>query len=204
MAKVKIDIEDLVVWALAKQCADVSRGSGIAQELRQLAGGATATDRLEQYLAVGTRVDGGGHSSQKVAPDAQRVAAAIDAMPIEAAALLVLAGRGMQSLDWGEEGIGHWVPVLDRKGRHKKRWQDTAQCRGLLGWEYSYQGYMPSDLDLIRIQYVVWWEALQALQLRLDGRLDGFQVTGPRRAAEPWNDAPRVIHYVSGESLDVM
>ena len=30
MARVKIDIEDLVVWALTKQHADVSRGSAIA------------------------------------------------------------------------------------------------------------------------------------------------------------------------------
>ncbi|WP_173087349.1 hypothetical protein [Devosia sp. 1635] len=204
MAKIKIDVEDLVVWALAKQHADVSRGSGIAQELRQLAGGATATDRLEAYLAVGSRIDGGGSSSHKVSPDAQRVAAVIDAMPIEAAALVVLAGRNMAPIEWGEEGIGRWVPVYDRKGRHKKRWQDPAQCRGLLGWEYEYEGYMPSGLDLVRLQYVVWWEALRDLQQRLSGRLQGFEATGPRRSAEPWNDKAPVIHYINVESLDVM
>lgn len=195
MAKTKIDVEDLVVWALAKQCADVSRGSGIAQELRQLAGGNSATGQLEGYLAVGSRIDGGGSSSHKVAPDAQTVAAAIDAMPIEAAALLVAAGRGMRAMEWGEEGIGYWVPTLDRKGRHKKRWQDPMQCRGLLGWEYDYHGHMPSDLDLIRMQYLTWWEALADLQRRLAGRLVTWDVVGPRRSAEPWNDAPRVVHY---------
>jgi hypothetical protein len=203
MAKVKIDIENLVVWALAKQHADVSRGSGIARELRQLAGGMSATERIEAYLSVGTRVDGGGSSSHKVSPDAQRAAAAIDALPIEAAALVVAAGRSMAPIEWGEDGIGQWVPVLDRKGNHKKRWQDPAQCRGLLGWEYTYQGYMPSDLDLIRMQYVTWWEALKDLQRRLQGRLVGWDVTGPSRSAEPWNDAPRVIHYVDLESVDV-
>jgi hypothetical protein len=203
VAKVKIDIENLVVWALAKQHADVSRGSGIARELRQLAGGMSATERVEAYLSMGTRVDGGGSSSHKVSPDAQRVAAAIDALPIEAAALVVAAGRSMAPIEWGEDGIGQWVPVLDRKGNHKKRWQDPAQCRGLLGWEYIYQGYMPSDLDLIRMQYVTWWEALKDLQRRLQGRLVGWDVTGPCRSAEPWNDAPRVIHYVGFESVDV-
>ena len=203
MAKVKIDVEDLVVWALSKQCADVSRGSGISRELRQLAGGFSATERLEAYLSVGSRIDGGGSSSHKVAPAAQAVAAAIDAMPIEAAALLVAAGRTMQSIDWGEEGIGRWVPVLDRKGRHKKRWQDPVQCRGLLGWEYEYQGHMPSELDLLRIQYITWWEALSDLKRRLDARLVGYEITGPRRSPEPWNDAPRVIHYPESESVDV-
>ena len=204
MAKAKSDIEDLVVWALSKQHADVSRGSGIARELRQLGGGMTATDRLEAYLTVGSRIDGGGNSSHKVSADAQRVAAAIDTLPIEAAALVVAAGRGMAPIEWGEEGVGRFVPVLDRKGKHKKRWQDATQCRGLLGWEYEYQGHMPSDLDLMRIQYVVWWQALKDLQEQLTGRLQGFDVTGPRRAAEPWNDAPRVIHRVDFESLDVM
>lgn len=203
MAKVKTDIENLVVWALAKQHADVSRGSGMERELHQLAGGLSATGRLEAYLSVGSRIDGGGSSSHKVSPDAQRVAAAIDVLPIEAAALVVAAGRGMRAIDWGEEGIGRWVPVKDRKGNHKKRWQDTAQCRGLLGWEYEYQGYMPSDLDLIRLTYMTWWEALKDLQRMLDGRLVGWDVTGPRRSAEPWNDAPRVIHAGDFESLDV-
>lgn len=204
MAKVKIDVEDLVVWALAKQCADVSRGSGMAQELRLLGGGLSATAALEGYLAVGSRIDGGGSSSHKVSPDAQRVAAAIDTLPIEAAALVVAAGRGMAPIDWGEEGIGQWVPVLDRKGKHRKRWQDASQCRGLLGWEYQYQGHMPSELDMIRMQYTVWWEALKDLQRQLEGRLTAWDVSGPRRSAEPWNDAPRVIHYGESESVDVM
>jgi hypothetical protein len=194
MPKVQIDIESLVVWALAKQKADVSRGSGIDQELRQLSGGRSATAALEAYLAIGSRIDGGGHSSHKVPVDATRVAGAIDRLPIEAAALVVLAGRGMRPIDWGEEGIGKWVPVLDRKGRHKKRWQDPVQCRGLIGFEYDYDGYMPDELDRIRTQYVVWIEALKYLRKELDGRLIGWEVTGPRRAAEPWNDAPRVIH----------
>jgi hypothetical protein len=196
MAKSKMDIEALVNWALAKQQADVSRGSGIARELKQLSGGRSATEALEAYMALGTRVDGGGRSSHKVPADANRVAAAIDQLPIEAAALVVLAGRTMSPIDWGEEGIGQWELVLDRKGRHKKRWQDPQQCRGLLGWDYEFKGYLPSDLDIIRLQYITWWEALVALQRRLDGRLVDVEVTGPRRAAEPWNDARRVVHRI--------
>lgn len=200
MIKAKTDIEDLVVWALAKQQADVSRGSGLREELRWLSGSISATGKLEAYLSVGSRIDGGGSSSHKVAPDAQRVAAAIDALPIEAAALVVAAGFSMAPMEWGEEGVGQFVPVLDRKGKHKKRWQDPAQCRGLLGWEYSYTGLMPSDVDLLRLKYLTWWEALRDLQGMLDGRLVGWDVTGPRRSAEPWNDAPRTIHYIDAEA----
>lgn len=130
MARAKIDIEDLVVWALVRQCANVNRGQGIIQELRQLSGGSvSATGALENYLSVGSRVDGGpGPSDHRTPPDAIRVAAAVDRLPIEAAALVVLATKS--TIDWAEEGVGHWEPVLDRKGKHRKLWQDTAQrCR---------------------------------------------------------------------------
>ena len=195
MARVKIDIEDLVVWALVRQCANVNRGQGIIQELRQLSGGSvSATGALENFLSVGGRIDGGpGPSDHRTPPDAIRVAAAVDRLPIEAAALVVLGTKS--SIDWGEEGVGHWVAVMDRKGKHKKVWQDKEQARGLLGWEWSWQGLLPSDIDQRRLEYWTWWHALDTLKGALEGRMMTWDITGPRRSPEPWNDAPVRIFY---------
>lgn len=202
MAKVKIDVEDLVVWALVRQCANVDRGEGIMQELRQLSGGgSTATAALERYLSVGSRIDGGpGPSDHRTPPDALKVAAAIDALPVEAAALVIMGSR--QPVQWGEEGVGQWVAVKDRRGNHRKLWQDVRQSRGLLGWDWQYEGLLPSDLDQMRLEYWTWWHALVDLRAALDGQLSAWEITGPRRQAEPWNGQPvRILHPVEGGVL---
>lgn len=202
MAKVKIDVEDLVVWALLRQCANVNRGQGIMQELRQLSGGSvSATGALEAYLSVGSRIDGGpGSSDHRTPADALKVAAAVDRLPESAAALVIVAGRTAHPIDWAEEGIGRWVAVKDRKGKHRKLWQDVSQSRGLLGWEWRWEGYTPDDLDFIRLQYWTWWHALIDLRAALEGQLTKWEVTGPRRSAEPWNDAPVVVHHAEDDA----
>lgn len=204
MAKVKIDIEDLVAWAVGQQSADVSRGDAMSQEMRHLTGGRVSpTGAVEAFMELGTYVDGGGHSRNKVPVDANKVAAAIDRLPIEAAALIVVAGRTGQPFDWAEEGLGQWMPVLDKHGKQQKLWQDAKRQRGLLGWGYKFEGHGPDDLDFIRVQYWAWWHALTELKGMLEGQLTKWEVTGPRRSAEPWNDAPRVIHHGHFESIDV-
>lgn len=197
MAKVKIDMEDLVAWALVRQCAKVNE-SRLTDEFALLSGGRTsATGAVEAYLALGTRIDGGGANDRRTPADAITVASAIDRLPGQAAALVVMAGRTGQAIDWGEDGVGKWVPVMDRRGRQKKIWQDVDQARGLLGWGWRFDGHTPDDLDYMRLQYWVWWNALIDLRAALEGRLDGWEITGPKRSAEPWNDQPvRILHPV--------
>lgn len=202
MAKIKIDVEDLVVWALVRQCANVDRGQGIMQELRQLSGGGiTATAALENYLSVGSRIDGGpGPSDHRTPADALKVAGAIDRLPVEAAALIVMATR--QSIDWGEEGVGQWIAVKDKRGKHRKIWQDIEQSRGLLGWDWKWEGLLPSEINEMRLAYWMWWHALVDLRDALDGRLTGWEIAGPRRAPEPWNEQPvRILHPVDDRAL---
>lgn len=57
------------------------------------------------------------------------------------------------------------------------------------------------------MEYWTWWHALETLKAALEGRMMTWDITGPRRSAEPWNDAARVIHWPAdeahAESVDV-
>lgn len=187
MPRTKIDVEALVTWALVRQAAHVNE-SRLSDEWRHLTGGTRSnTGAVEAFLQIGgVRIQGGGSTSVKTPADALTVVGAIDRLPVEAAALIVIAGRTGLPIGWAEEGVGGYVPVLDKRGRHKRRFADEANYRGVIGWEWQWEGLYPDQVDHERLQYMVWWEGLAALRVALDGRLTQWEITGPGRPMEPW------------------
>lgn len=194
MAKLKIDIEDLVVWALVKQAARVS-GRGFADEFRKLSGGSVSNaGAIEAFLSIGgVRIQGGGANDRRTPVDALTVSAAIDRLPVEAAMLIVMSARTGIAIDWGEEGVGHYEPVFNRKGKHRRRYADPhngRDLRGLEGWEWQWVGLWPDQVDAERMLYLTWWHGLVRLRVELEGQLQQWEATGPIRPAEPW-DIPK-------------
>jgi hypothetical protein len=199
MAKTKIDIEALVEWALVKQAARVNEDA-LSQEMQRLAGGGGDWLGVAQFLSMGgVRIAGGGANDRRTPADALTVATAIDRLPAAAAALMVIGARSGGRIGWAEEGVGRFEPVLNGKGKHKRRYEDQRQARGLLGWEWRWVGLYPDQVDFERLRYLTWWEAMVQLRVNLEGRLEQWEITGPARLAEPWNGAgaPVVLHAAS-------
>lgn len=199
LVREKRDIEWLVNWALEKQ--GVLRGS---------AGGGEAGGGGPAWMTLGTVISGGrgGGDGRWIHDDAMTLGQELLAMAADdrIAGLMALVKRhGMTGTrpDWGEEGCGRYVLVRKRGGKATRRYADKKYARGLMGFDFEFEGSTMEEIEHLMIQYVGWWEALGALRDRINPLLKSYEATGPRAPEAPWDEPGRVLHEVSNSSIEV-
>jgi len=189
-------IDKLLVWTYRLQKADVviGLGQGMLREEAELDGvewqgvsgcGCAAVERIER---LGVRVDGGGnYGLTKLHPDAETVHETLMRELERPMQIMVIehARRG-DPPEWTGL-LPRPYPILDGRGRAIReyaRWDknhDYGSCK--VDWvpELSW-------IEFINNIYLLWWEAVDALRLRLsaDGRLLAHEVRNPSVPKTPW------------------
>lgn len=180
-----LDVERLVTWALREQGLGWSAAGG----------------RDWGWQVLGTRVD----SSSWGAPppssdlctddDALLVRQAIERLPAEAAALVLVHGRTGTRPDWCEEGEGAWVQERDGQGRPRWDWADPINRTGEKRPRLVFEGLRPELVRFHRAQWTLWREGLIALVDPLNRAMERHEALPPTVAAAPW-DGPRpaILH----------
>ncbi|WEJ33875.1 hypothetical protein [Devosia sp. SD17-2] len=198
LVREKRDIEWLVNWALEKQ--GVLRG----------AGGGEAGGGGPAWMTLGTVISGGGGGSDGrwMHDDAMVIGQELLAMAGDErlTGLMALVKRyGMTGTrpDWGAEGCGRYVLVRKRGGKATRRYADQRQARGLMGFEFAFEGSTMEEIEHHMIQYAGWWEALGALRDRINPLMRAYEATGPRAPEAPWDAPERVLHEVSNSVVGV-
>jgi hypothetical protein len=189
MAKghIRVDIERLVTWALRDQ------GLGWS--------GKDSFDAASQLALLGTMVDTsstGSHPSIGLwtSDDAMLVKQAIEALPRDAAALVVRYGRTALRPEWGQEGVGQWEQEVDGAGRLRWEWDDPVNRKGNRRPRMVFVGEDPEIVEAERAEYDLWWLSLRALVEPLNRQLGEHVATGPAVSRAPWLDAKPVVHGV--------
>jgi len=191
----KRDIEWLVNWALEKQCIWSETGGGSSEP--------SGSTPLARMMAMGTTVQGGGGSFglRWSHPDATVIGNALNAMwgypdIAELVALVVQYGRQGKRPDWGKDGIGRYKLATKGNGKVLRRYADKRQQRGLMGFEFEFEGLTHEEVEAMMLAYAGWWEALGTLKERINPLMTKFEATGPAAPQWPWDHyADSVVHY---------
>jgi hypothetical protein len=195
-ARTPRDIEQIVIWSLVD--------NGLGGQFVESQGRVTWMDR-------GTRIDGGPSDRWSVPvpsvkhDDALRVVGAIERLPDEARALVVIHGRTNCQPDWVEEGVGQEVLKRNRRGQveyHYAREGDRHSAK--LEPKKLWEGETPERVRWFRARYGVWWAALEALVAPLNEVLEKFEATPPSSPAEPWvayGEGTKLADAMAGDSL---
>ena len=187
------DIEWLVNWALEKQGLghDLS-GRGIGPS-----GGGSA---------LGTKIDGGGHSNDGkwVHADAEIIARQLQLMSSDqrtslATGLVVRHGMIGTRPDWGGE-IGGYQLMRKGNGKAIRRYEDQTRLRGLLGFHWEWIGPSVDDVEKTMLEYAAWHAALVDLREAINPAMVKYVARGPAAPANPWDEVERTILYPSGAS----
>jgi hypothetical protein len=188
------DIEWLVNWALEKQ--GLGKG-GFEREAQGRAGD----------IPTGMRVDGGGYSNEGkwVHEDARLISSWIDRMASDprtslAAGLVARHGLTGTRPSWGDGQCGRYVLLRKGNGKAVRRYSDQTRQRGLLGFEWEWEGYTVEDLERMMLEYVAWWAALDDLREHVNTSMTKYVAVGPLAPEFPWDEVGRTVHYPSGAS----
>lgn len=183
-----MDVERLVSWALSEQ------GLGWSSP------GANGTG----WEALGTRVDTSSWGAPPPSPslmtddDAVVVRQVIDALPTEAAMLVIQYGRIGGRPDWCEEGVGHYQQMRNKRGQLMWDYINPKNRRGLREPRLEWVGLRQEKVDWYRAQYQLWWVALHDLVEPLNARMENHIATGPAVSVAPWIHEQPVIHKPKG------
>ena len=191
MTRQRVDVEELVRWAL------VDQGLGWVGKDRPA---------CEDWTDRGTIIDDdhpGSHPmiSLLTDDDAPIVKAAIDGLPREAAALVIQFGRAGLRPDWAEEGVGEMRQMIDAQGRLLWIWDNPGNRstkRGGRRPRMEFVGRRREDVEWERAQYLLWWQGLADIVGPLNMRLQGHYAVGPAAPREPWLAAKRNIILPDG------
>lgn len=201
MAKKEIDIEALLVWAYQVQCVDKLRLQTFSQ-----AAPMDSCRRLELAVA-----DGGGNVGVDCHPDAEAVHFAVLRLSKAQQALVIGNAKIGTRPDWMPGARFVMAAVVTSNGNPKKLYDANRNCIGhavapALEQVDGSICYAPIDprtpaptwfsdvIELHRLQYKAWIEALSALVLHLNegAWLSDHHATGPIAPLEPWNADPRI------------
>lgn len=175
----KRDIEEILFWALNEQGLGwVSAGGG---------------DSLSMLAELGVRVDrspglaapGIGRNTD---PAAGIVRDAVDKLPPEAGALVLLNCRIGMRPDWGKEGFGLAAQKLNKRDQPMWIYRDQENRRGKIGPVRDWSAYARhvERVRYERAQWATFHEALCILRVKLSTELASITPTGPRIAPQPW------------------
>lgn len=204
-----IGIQELLVWAFRRECAQLDFPG---EEFRTSGYGyASSTARIIQHEQLGCNVDGGGRSEPH--PDADLVASAVAVLPES------VGGRHMaiSIAEWARaDSVPDWMPGATPRihpadtytNQHGVRAR-TADAGGLgnHGWPpqarrnrkgvvvhdkvlFSPVVIRPTAAEIGRAQraYLDWYRALFELRctFQIAGDLTAFEVTDQMPARAPW------------------
>lgn len=204
-----IGIQELLVWAFRRECAQLDfpgeefRASGY--------GYASSTVRIIQHEQLGCSVDGGGRSEPH--PDADLVASAVAVLPETVggrrmAISIVEWARSDSAPDWMPGATPRIYPADTHTNRHGLRAKtEDAAGLGASGWPaqprrnrkgvivhdkvlYSPVIIRPGAADIARARrvYLDWYRALSELRctFQIAGDLTAFEVTDQMPVRAPW------------------
>lgn len=206
-AKLRIDVEALVYWALVDQMAAEVSNAWAFREVRWLEARATPSGRFDDWATLGgLHVDGGaGPAPHHVHPDAAAVDEALGR--VDGGALLRRYARLAQRPDWKPGARFRYQPKRRYDGT--KRDGEIVVESGMI-FEPDYDGRSvfykggrnkrqpcslieavdhPAIVVAARDVYLAWWGALDALRETLAGRLRDHEPVGPEAPAMPWGRA---------------
>lgn len=207
--KEAIDIEDLVHWTYAIQCADALIGSGVGlyaaeawvDGVNRRAGscgyGFDSAASVRRFALLGCRVGISGPGRGDLDPDAEAVDAAVIALARrdrDAAALVLQCGLGGHRPWWAESAWPRWEPCFTRQRPNGERVPvydyDAGWKGGKRPWFCSLRMVDgPESIAYHRRVYGAWHGGLLWLVGELGanrGRLIRHVVTGPAAPAAPW------------------
>lgn len=200
----EMTIRQALEWAFAVEHARLDFDETGAHEFTRP--GLDSTLRVYERGLLGCRVDGGGSSDPH--PDAQIIAAAVQALPVEyggkamAAQVAELARtrsepdwriperRGVVPCGWHLTEVGEWVAatkVLEIETYHHVRRRERRPYRPVI-CPISYSG-SAAVVAKARRAYLAWYGALLYLgfQLTSDRGLTSLQLADGLPALSPWN-----------------
>lgn len=185
-ARVRRDIEVLVVWALREQ------GLGWVGKERS----------RDDFSDLGTVIDTGSHPTIGLwsDDDAMLVKLAIEALPPEAAALIVQYCRAGLRPDWCEDGYGSYQQLRSGHGL-LWNWSDQANRTGTRTPRMGFVGEQRETVDFMRAQYGLWWQGLADIVRPLNQKLERHEALPPAVAAKPWEHKAPVVFGPDGEPL---
>lgn len=199
----EVTIRQALEWAFAVEHARLDFDETGAHEFTRP--GLDSTMRVYEWGLLGCRVDGGGSSDPH--PDAQIIAAAVQALPVEyggkamAAQVAELARtrsepdwkiperRGVVPCGWDLTDDGEWVAVvrsLDPVDYLDRRWRKIRTYRPAL-CPISYSG-SAAVIAKSRRAYLAWYGALLYLAFELGSArgLTSLRLADGLPALSPW------------------
>jgi hypothetical protein len=200
MAKEPIEIRELIKWALVDQMVEAAIKAANARMVHSGGGMVTSAVALQQMLKLGCKID--GHGPGDAYNDEILIDCHVDAVKVYDALVSLPHDQAKNSVyfhsikcttpDWAAEGVGKLVPVLGKNGKPKPLLKsarpDGEEVRTIDGVKYlmEYDGLAPYEVKLARAQYSVWYNALVAIQLELEKKLQSFSPQPPSVCAQPW------------------
>lgn len=182
----KIDVERLVVWALAEEGVGPDAGSFLSSS------GSSAAS-VEAYLARGgVRIQGGGGGREGMAdPDALEVWSAISSLDPDSRSLVLRHGRLGTRPDYWPDVAPRLVPRLDADGRPALSRAWSASRKRIPQYCELVLEATAGEINRHRRLWDFWHSGLVTLrEILKSARLRLWEPTGPMvpaRPCEPWN-----------------
>lgn len=182
----KIDVEQLVTWAMLNQ--------GLGWSAGQSAG--------MSFMELGTRIDRSSMSAPSIAlqtdDDALIVRSVIEMLPPEDAEMVIRHGRIGERPEWCPDGPGEHRQRRNRRGQPMWIYDNPKNRRSQRHPMMEWIGDRPEQVAFWRANYRVWWFSLEAIVPELNARLHSHEATGPAAPLEPWAEPEKFIHTPDG------
>jgi hypothetical protein len=192
--KLTIDVADLVIWTYQDQRADLILDSGIglfyqekvADGLDPITVSGDGCYQVATSAILGTRIDSGGFVSGQVAPDAEAVHLAVQALGRPCVGILIEFGRSGLIPDWMPGAKPKICAKLRPNGKPVYVYLDALNKRQPIACLVE-EVMSQEIIDFRRFVYAKWHDALCRLAVALEATpLVRWRVAGPQARPTPW------------------
>jgi len=180
MAKQRLDIEELLIWAYRDQVVDEAKG--------------TLAGPRRSRMGFGMVGDGAGGMDDPH-PDAFTVHAAVRRLSMGQAGLVIACAKVAAAPDWYPGARLVMAAVVNQAGHPAGVYDDRRnkighRVRAALELETGEVIYGDGEAVMAagRVEYLAWHEALAAVAAHLRGRLEDFEAYGPTSPRAPWEE----------------
>lgn len=177
LARERIDIERLVVWALVEQGQGFA-GREVQREDWTDYGGEIDLSPVRGLPSMGLLSD----------DDAVAVRHGIGGLPHEMGALVLQYGRASSRPDWAPEGYGEPEQMRNRRGQLMWDYERPGNRRSkrtprLDHWAHARR---KASVDFFRATWALWWRGLELLVPAVNNTMETHLAIGPAVAKAPW------------------
>lgn len=186
-----MDVWSALQWAVRDQRAD--RAFAANDDWRMLAPGGSVTAAMMRIGELDTRVDGGGRiQGAELDPDAERIWLAV----------LMLRDEWREGELQPELGTQLSAHMQRSMLRLSKDWQINpvvsavahARSGDMPGWYRARDGWPRRDIEDSRLNYVLVWDVLHALYMRLAASTSmGIVIEMPSIPRLPWHSRKKEV-----------